>query len=79
MSAVRAIAGGAALVIVVVSWIVALGVMALATYIGIASLIGGQTLQGIVVIILIGPATMLTQTVIGVVAIPFGALAESGE
>ena len=79
MSAVRAIAGGAALVIVVVSWIVALGVMALATYIGIASLIDGQTLKGIVVIILIGPAPMLTQTVIGLLAVPFGALAESGE
>ena len=79
MSSVRAIAGGAALVIVVVSWIVALGVMALATYVGIASLIDGQTLKGIVVIILIGPATMLTQTVIGLLAVPFGALAESGE
>ena len=76
MSAERAIAGGAAVVIVVVSWIVALGVMALATYIGIASLIGGETLQGIVVIILIGPATMLTQTVIGLLAIPFTMLAE---
>ena len=76
MSAVRAIAGGAALVIVVVSWIVALGVMALATYVGIASLVNGETLQGIVVIILIGPATMLTQTVIGLLAIPFTMLAE---
>jgi hypothetical protein len=76
VSAVRAIAGGAALVIVVVSWIVALGVMALATYVGIASLVNGETLQGIVVIILIGPATMLTQTVIGLLAIPFTMLAE---
>jgi hypothetical protein len=73
------ISGALALVILVISWIVAIGVMALMTYIGIASLIDGQTLKGIVVIILSGPATMLTQTVIGIVAIPFGALAESGE
>ena len=73
------ISGALALVILVISWIVAIGVMALTTYIGIASLLDGQTLKGIVVIILIGPATMLTQTVIGIVAIPFGALAESGE
>ena len=79
VTAVRAISGALALVIFVISWIVAIGVMALTTYIGIASLVDGQTLKGIVVIILIGPATMLAQTVIGVLALPFGALAESGE
>jgi len=76
VAVVRAIAGVIALVIFVISWIVAIGVMALTTYIGISSLLDGQTLKGIVVIILIGPATMLTQTVIGFLAIPFGFLAE---
>ncbi len=76
MTVVRAIAGVIALVIFVISWIVAIGVMALTTYIGIASLLDGETLKGIVVIILIGPATMLTQTVIGVLALPFGLLAD---
>jgi hypothetical protein len=76
VTVVRAIAGVIALVIFVISWIVAIGVMALTTYIGIASLLDGETLKGIVVIILIGPATMLTQTVIGVLALPFGLLAD---
>jgi len=76
VTVVRAIAGVIALVIFVISWIVAIGLMALTTYIGIASLLDGETLKGIVVIILIGPATMLTQTVIGFLAIPFGLLAE---
>lgn len=79
MSVRRTLAGALALVILVISWIVAIGVMAVTTYIGIASLVDGQTLQGIVVIILIGPATMLTQTVIGALAIPFGLLAEPAE
>ena len=53
-----------------------MGVMALTIYIGIASLLDGQTLKGIVVLILIGPATMVTQAVIGFLAIPFGLLAD---
>lgn len=76
MAVIRAISGALALVILVISWIVAIGVMALTTYIGIASLIDGETLKGVVVLILIGPATMLTQTVIGFLAVPFGFLAE---
>jgi hypothetical protein len=76
VTVVRAISGALALAILVISWIVATGVMALTTYIGIASLIDGQTLKGIVVIILIGPATMLAQTVIGFLAVPFGFLAD---
>lgn len=76
MSGIRAISGALALVILVVSWVVAIAVMALTTYIGIASLVDGQTLKGIVVIILIGPVTMLTQTVVGFLTVPFGFLAE---
>ena len=65
-----------ALVVFVISWIVLIGVMALTIYIGISSLLDGQTLKGIVVLILIGPATMVTQTLIGFLAIPFGLLAD---
>ena len=62
--------------IFVISWVVAIGVIALTTYVVIASLIDGETLKGVVVLILIGPATMLTQTVIGFLAVPFGFLSE---
>ena len=76
MTAIGAVSGALALVILLTSWIVAIGVMALTTYIGISSLLDGQTLKGIVVLILIGPATMVTQAVIGFLAIPFGLLAD---
>ena len=79
MSVVRAVAGTLAGAILVISYLAAVTVLAAGTYLGVAKIIDAQVWPGIVTLFLTAPAMAITQTVIGLVAIPFGALAEAGD
>ena len=79
MSVIRAVAGVIALIIVCVSYIAAFGVIILGTWWGIARIVDGDVVNGMLTILFTAPAMAITQAVIGFLAIPFGLLAESGE
>ena len=79
MSVIRVIAGGIALIIMGVSYIAAFGVIILGTWWGIARIVDGDLVNGILTILFTAPAMAITQAVIGFLAIPFGLLAESAE
>ena len=79
MSIIRAIAGGIALIIMGVSYIAAFAVIILGTWWGITRIVDGDVVNGILTIFFTAPAMAITQAVIGVLAIPFGLLADSGE
>ena len=79
MSVIRVIAGGIALIIMCVSYIAAFAVIILGTWWGITRIVDGDLVNGILTILFTAPAMAITQAVIGFLAIPFGALAESGE
>ena len=79
MSVIRAIAGVVALIIMGVSYIAAFAVIILGTWWGTARIVDGDVVNGILTIFFTAPAMAITQTVIGLLAVPFGALAESGE
>ena len=76
MSVIRVIAGGIALIIMGVSYIAAFGVIILGTWWGIARIVDGDLVNGILTILFTAPAMAITQAVIGFLAIPFGLLAE---
>ena len=75
----RAIAGVIAATILGISYIAAFSVIVIGTWWGIASIVDRGVLNGILTIFVTAPAMAITQTVIGILAIPFGELAESGE
>ena len=79
MSVIRAVAGVIALIIMSVSYIAAFAVIILGTWWGTARIVDGDVVNGILTIFFTAPAMAITQTVIGLLAVPFGALAESGE
>jgi hypothetical protein len=79
LSVIRAIAGGIALIIMGVSYIAAFAVIILGTWWGIARIVDGDVVNGILIILFTAPVMAITQAVIGVVAIPFGMIAGSGE
>ena len=79
MSVIRAIAGVIALIIMCVSYIAAFAVIIIGTWWGITRIVEGDVVNGILTILFTAPAMAITQTVIGIVAVPFGALAESGD
>ena len=74
---IRAIAGGIALIIMGVSYIAAFAVIILGTWWGIARIVDGDVVNGILMIFFTAPAMAITQAVIGFLAIPFGRLADS--
>ena len=79
MSVIRAIAGVIALIIMGVSYIAAFAVIIIGTWWGIARIVDGDVVNGMLTILFTAPVMAITQAVIGVVAIPFGMIAESGE
>ncbi len=76
MSVIRAIAGVIALIIMGISYIAAFAVIILGTWWGIARIVDGDVVNGMLTILFTAPAMAITQAVIGVLAIPFGLLAE---
>ena len=76
MSVIRAVAGVIALIIVCVSYIAAFGVIILGTWWGIARIVDGDVVNGMLTILFTAPAMAITQAVIGFIAIPFGLLAD---
>ena len=62
-----------------ISYIAAFSVIVIGTWWGIASIVDRGVLNEILTIFFTAPAMAITQTVIGLLAVPFGALAESGE
>ena len=76
MSVIRAIAGLIALIIVCISYIAAFGVIILGTWWGIARIVDGDVVNGMLTILFTAPAMAITQAVIGFLAIPFGLLAD---
>ena len=79
MSVIRAIAAGIALIIMGISYIAAFAVIILGTWWGIARIVDGDVVNGMLTILFTAPAMAITQAVIGFLAIPFGLLADSGE
>ena len=71
-------AAAIAVTLLAVSWIAASGVALLVEYVGWRLVISDHQVVGglFVAVLLVGPAFMLTQTVIGALAIPFGMYAE---
>ena len=76
MNVIRAIAGGIALIIMGISYIAAFAVIILGTWWGIARIVDGDVVNGMLTILFTAPAMAITQAVIGFLAIPFGFLAE---
>ena len=76
MSVIRAIAGGIALIIMGVSYIAAFAVIILRMWWGIARIVDGDVVNGMITILFAAPAMAITQAVIGFIAIPFGLLAD---
>jgi hypothetical protein len=76
LSVIRAIAAGIALIIMGASYIAAFAVIIIGTWWGIARIVDGDVVNGMLTILFTAPVMAITQAVIGFLAIPFGLLAE---
>ena len=76
MSVIRAVAGGITLIIMGISYIAAFAVIIIGTWWGIARIVDGDVVNGMLTILFTAPAMAITQAVIGFLAIPFGLLAD---
>ena len=78
MKLVRNLAGVLGALILGISYLVALAVLVFGTWWAIRAFIDGAIVQGLLILFLTAPATAIAQGLVGLLAVPLAALAESG-